>query len=239
MTEQKTSSIYLSKTIYLIFDICHNGFVVIDMRIEGETSMKIGYVRVSTKDQNTERQVRKMIDLGVEERYIFIDKQSGKDFNRPQYQAMRLVIREGDLLYLDSLDLLGRDYDGVIAEWKYISREVNADIVVLENETLFDSRKFKTMGDLGRLMEDQFLSLLSYVAEQERKKTKQRQAEGIEVAQQNGVKFGRPKQQISDMFGDVYDEWKAGNITAVESMKRLDMKPNTFYRRVKEYEKCL
>lgn len=198
--------------------------------------MKLGYVRVSTKEQNTERQLKKMYELGIEERYIFVDKQSGKDFNRPQYQAMRLVIREGDLLYLDALDRLGRDYDGIIAEWKYITREMNADIVVLENESLFDSRKFKTMGDLGKLLEDQFLSMLSYVAEQERKKTKQRQAEGIEVALKKGVKFGRPKQEINEMFLVVYKLWKAGNITATEGMKRLDMRPNTFYRRVKEYE---
>ncbi|MCI3920400.1 recombinase family protein [Paenibacillus sp. TRM 82003] len=198
--------------------------------------MKLGYVRVSTKEQNTERQLVKMRELGIEERYTFVDKQSGKDFDRPQYQAMRLVIREGDILYLDALDRLGRDYDGIIREWKYITREVNADIIVLENESLFDSRKFKTMGDLGKLLEDQFLSMLSYVAEQERKKTKQRQAEGIAVALDNGVRFGRPKQEIDDAFRAAYDEWKSGNITATEAMKRLGMKPNTFYRRVKEYE---
>lgn len=132
--------------------------------------MKLGYAHVSAKDQNPERQLKKFRDLEIEERYIFIDKQSGKDFNRPQYQGMLLIIREGDLLYLDALDRLGRDYDGIIREWKYITRDLNADIVVLENETLFDSRKFRSMGDLGKLMEDQFLSLLSYVAEQERKK---------------------------------------------------------------------
>lgn len=198
--------------------------------------MKVGYVRVSARDQNTERQLKKMRELGIEERYIFVDKQSGKDFNRPQYQAMRLIIRGGDLLFLDALDRLGRDYDGIIREWKYITRELNADIVVLENETLFDSRKFRSMGDLGKLMEDQFLSLLSYVAEQERKKNKQRQAEGIEVAKNSGVKFGRRKQEINADFIRVYGEWKSGSITAMEGMKRLDLKPNTFYRRVKEYE---
>ncbi|KUP26188.1 recombinase family protein [Paenibacillus sp. DMB5] len=197
--------------------------------------MQLGYVRVSTKEQNTERQLIKMRALGIEERYIFVDKASGKDFDRPKYQALRLMIREGDLLYLDALDRLGRDYDGIISEWKYITREVGADIVVLENETLFDSRKFKTMGDIGKLLEDQFLSMLSYVAEQERKKNKQRQAEGIAVAVAAGVKFGRPKQEITDDFRAVYDEWKSGNITATEAMKQLGMKPNTFYRRVKEY----
>lgn len=198
--------------------------------------MKLGYARVSTKEQNPERQLKKFRELGIDERYIFIDKQSGKDFNRPQYQGMLLIIREGDLLYLDALDRLGRDYDGIIREWKYITRNLNADIVVLENETLFDSRKFRSMGDLGKLMEDQFLSLLSYVAEQERRKNKQRQAEGIEVAKNNGVRFGRRKYEINEDFIQVYEMWKSGMITATEGMKRLNLKPNTFYRRVKEYE---
>lgn len=149
---------------------------------------------------------------------------------------MLLIIREGDLLYLDALDRLGRDYDDIIREWKYITRDLNADIVVLENEILFDSRKLRSMGDLGKLMEDQFLSLLSYVAEQERKKNKQRQAEGIEMAKNNGVRFGRRKYEINEVFIQVYDEGKSGLNTATEGMKSLDLKPNTFYRRVKEYE---
>lgn len=179
--------------------------------------VKLGYVRVSTKDQNTERQLKKMIDLGIEDRYIFVDKQSGKDFNRPQYQALRLVIREGDLLYLDALDRLGRDYDGIITEWKFITREINADIIVFENEALFDSRKFKSMGDMGKLMEDQFLSLLAYVGEQERKKIKQRQAEGIAVAKENGKHLGRPKVTLVTLGKEqrkqletLYPQWKAG-----------------------------
>lgn len=142
--------------------------------------MKIAYGRVSTKEQNVERQLLKFRELGIEERFVFVDKQSGKDFDRPRYQAMRLMLREGDLVYVDALDRLGRDYDGIIAEWKYITREIGADIVCLDNEILFDSRKFKTMGDFGKVMEDQFLSLLAYVAEQERKKNRSRQAEGIE-----------------------------------------------------------
>ncbi|MBU8763727.1 recombinase family protein [Micrococcus luteus] len=198
--------------------------------------MEMAYARVSAKDQNPERQLVKFRELGIDERYIFMDKQSGKDFDRPRYQAMRLMIREGDLIYLDALDRLGRDYDGIIREWKYITREIQADIVVLENQTLFDSRKFRTMGDFGKVMEDQFLSLLSYVAEQERKKNRQRQAEGIEVARKEGVKFGRPKQQIDANFIRIYDQWKSDAITATAAMKLLGMKSNTFYRRVKEYE---
>ncbi|MGK9250746.1 recombinase family protein [Paenibacillus humicus] len=198
--------------------------------------MKLGYGRVSAKDQNPERQLVKFRELGIEDRFIFVDKQSGKDFDRPRYQAMRLMIREGDLVYIDALDRLGRDYDGIISEWKYITREIGADIVCLDNETLFDSRKFKTMGDFGKVMEDQFLSLLAYVAEQERKKNRLRQAEGIEVARADGVTFGRPKQEIDDKFVQAYKEWKAGTLTATTAMKQIGMKKPTFYRRVKEYE---
>ncbi|MDQ0047011.1 DNA invertase Pin-like site-specific DNA recombinase [Paenibacillus polymyxa] len=198
--------------------------------------MKLAYGRVSAKDQNPERQLVKFRELKIDERYIFVDKLSGKNFNRPRYQAMRLMIREGDLIYIDALDRLGRDYDGIIDEWKYITREVGADIICLDNETLFDSRKFKTMGDLGKLLENQFLSMLAYVAAQERLKNKQRQSEGIEVAKAAGVKFGRPKQEITAEFARVYDKWKSGAIKAVEAMKELGMKNRTFYRRVKEYE---
>lgn len=201
--------------------------------------MEMGYGRVSAKDQNPERQLLKFREIGIDERYIFVDKLSGKDFNRPRYQAMRLMIREGDLIYIDALDRLGRDYDGIIAEWKYITRELKADIVCLDNETLFDSRKFRTMGDFGKVMEDQFLSLLAYVAEQERKKNRQRQAEGIEVAKADGVKFGRPKREIDEVFTQVYKEWKSGSITATSAMKHLSMKHRTFYRRINEYEKSL
>ncbi|ALP39391.1 recombinase (plasmid) [Paenibacillus sp. IHB B 3084] len=198
--------------------------------------MKIAYGRVSAKDQNPERQLIKFRALGVEERNIFVDKQSGKNFDRPYYQAMRLMIRAGDLIYLDALDRLGRDYDGIIREWQYITQEIGADIVCLDNETLFDSRKFRAMGDIGKVLETQFLSILAYVAEQERKKNRQRQTEGIEVAKAAGVKFGRPKQNITPEFIRVYNHWKSGAIKAVEAMRELDMKNRTFYRRVKEYE---
>ncbi|AOZ94895.1 recombinase family protein [Paenibacillus crassostreae] len=198
--------------------------------------MKLAYGRVSAKDQNETRQLIKFRELGIEERFIFVDKLSGKDFNRPQYQVMRQMIREGDLVYIDALDRLGRDYDGIMKEWKYITRELNADIICLDNETLFNSQSFRVMGDFGKVMEDQFLSLLAYVAEQERKKNRQRQAEGIEVAKADGVKFGRPKIVIDEDFIQVYQEWKSGEITAVAAMQRVNMKHRTFYRRVKEYE---
>lgn len=133
--------------------------------VRGETNMAIiyGYTRVSTKEQNEQRQLHKMLERGVEARRIFVDKASGKDFDRPQYQLMRKVLGDGSVVYMDTLDHMGRNYDEVIVEWKYITRKLKTDIIVLENESLFDSRKFREMGDMGRLMEDKFLSLLSYV----------------------------------------------------------------------------
>ncbi len=198
--------------------------------------MLLGYIRVSSKDQNIDRQLKKMQDLDIPERYIFIDKQSGKNFERPKYQAMKNIIREGDVIYIDALDRLGRDYDGIIGEWKYVTRELNADIVILENEALFDSRKFKAMGDMGKLMEDQFLSLLSYVAEQERLKIRKRQSEGFAIAKAKGKKLGRRKIEVDQNFQRLYNMWRAGEITAVQAMGELDMKKSSFYRRVKELE---
>lgn len=205
--------------------------------------MKIGYVRVSSIGQNTDRQLEKMKRMGIQDRFLFVDVQSGKDFDREKYQAMKLVIREGDIVYFDALDRLGRDYDGIIREWKEITRTLGADIVVLENETLFDSRKFKQMGDMGKLMEDQFLSLLSYVADQERKKIKQRQAEGIAVAKAKGKHLGRPKMAVGTLTKDqkatldtLFPKWKNDEITAVEFMEQLKVKKTSFYKLIKEYE---
>jgi len=195
----------------------------------------IGYGRVSAKDKNPELQLVKFRELGIEDRYIFIDKQSGKDYDRSRYQDMRQIIRDGDLVYLDALDLLGRDYEEIIQEWKYITHEVGADIVCLDYETLFDSRNFKVM-DCGKAIEDQFLRLLTYVGKQERKKNGHRQAEGIDNARAEGVTFGRPRKEIDDRFLKVYQNWKAGFITATDAMRQIDMKRTTFYRRVKEIE---
>ena len=200
-------------------------------------SKTMGYCRVSSIDQNETRQVLKMKTLNIELKYFFIDKQSGKDLNRPEYQLMRRFCEEGELIYIpNSFTPDGENYDDIITEWKYLTRIVNADIICLDNETLFDSRKFKSMGDIGKLMEDQFLSLLSYVAEQERKKIKQRQAEGIAIAKSKGKYKGRKKIEINYKFENIYTKWKNGEITAVKAMELLELKRNTFYRRVKEYE---
>ncbi|PFZ68141.1 recombinase [Bacillus toyonensis] len=205
-----------------------------------------GYIRVSTKDQNEQRQLHKMMERGVEARRIFVDKASGRHFDRPQYQLLRKILSTSDIVYIDALDRMGRNYDEVISEWKYITRELQADIVVLENETLFDSRKFREMGDMGRLMEDQFLSLLSYVADQERKKIHQRQAEGIAIAKSKGKHLGRPPLNLSTLdqkqlyiIEGTFPKWKNREITSVQFMGLLELKKNTFYKILKEYEKHL
>lgn len=205
-----------------------------------------GYIRVSSKDQNIDRQVHKMLEKGVEERKLFIDEMSGKNFNRPHYQTLRRILNEGELVYIDALDRLGRNYDEVIKEWKYITREINADIVILENETLFDSRKFKEMGDIGKVMEDQFLSLLAYVAEQERKKIKRRQREGIEMARKKGKHLGRPPftldsltEKQKETLKKYFEKWKNKKIKSVELMEMLNLKKSTFYKVMKQYEERL
>ena len=157
-----------------------------------------GYIRVSAKDQNEARQTEKMLALGVKERYLFTEKQSGKDFERPVYQTMCKMLRDGDLLYIDSIDRLGRNYEAIKEEWRRLTREIGADVVALDMPDLFDSRKFRAQGDVGKLLEDQMLSLLAWVAEQERKKILTRQREGIEIAKREGKYKGRKPVEVPD-----------------------------------------
>ena len=197
--------------------------------------MNIGYTRVSSKTQSLARQLEEMRKLGIEDRFLFRDIASGKDFKRDGYQAMKNVIREGDCLYIDALDRLGRDYDQIIEEWKYITRTIKCDIVALDNSALFDSRKFREMGELGKLMEDQFLSLLAYVADNERKKTLRRQKHGIETAKKAGVKFGRPL-SITDweLFDRTARRWEKGEITAAQACRITGAKKTSWYKYTKE-----
>lgn len=154
--------------------------------------MKYGYVRVSSKDQNPERQIKKMLETGIEKKDIFVDRASGKDLNREQYQKLMSEIKYGDEIVIDSIDRLGRDYDDVTIEWRRITREVGCDIKALDLD-FFDSAKFRAMGDMGKCVEDMLLSLLAYVAQTERKKLKQRQAEGIAIAKAEGKYKGKQK----------------------------------------------
>lgn len=196
--------------------------------------MELGYVRISTKTQNLARQLETMKKLGIEDRFIFRDVASGKDFERPGYLAMKNVLREGDCLYIDALDRLGRDYDAIISEWKHITRELRCDIVALDNAALFDSRKFREMGELGKLMEDQFLSLLAYVADTERKKTLRRQKEGIETAKKAGVRFGRPSSVTDwELFDRTAKRWEAGEISAAEACRITGCRKTSWYKYTK------
>lgn len=199
------------------------------------------YIRVSTVDQNEKRQIETMKQLGVLEENMFIDKASGKNTDRPLYQKMRGIIRENDLIFMDDLDRLGRNYDDVIAEWKYFTRTIKADIVITSNAELFDSRKFKQMGDIGKLLEDQFLSMLAFVADQERKKLRRRQTEGIAIAKKEGKYKGRKAKLVPG--GDEEVRMNAiiaayeNGVSISDIRKTYRVGTGTIYKLVKEYSK--
>jgi DNA invertase Pin-like site-specific DNA recombinase len=194
---------------------------------------KIGYVRVSSKDQNEGRQLAALKELGISERDIFIDKQSGKDFDRPEYTTLKRSLRRGDVLYIHELDRLGRNKNAILKEWNEITQEIGADIIVL-NMPLLDTTKYKD--SVGTFVADLVLQILSWIAEEERKKIRSRQAEGIANAKAQGVELGRPKAAIDDKFIDAYNRWKAKEITAVQAMKDAEVGKTTFYKLVKQYE---
>ncbi|WP_195336804.1 recombinase family protein [Paraclostridium bifermentans] len=196
---------------------------------------KFFYARISTKDQNLERQIVEAKKLGIDESYIFLEVASGKDFKRPEYQLLKRMLREGDVLYIKSLDRLGRNKQMILDEWNELVKVKKVDIVILDMP-LLDTTKYKDMNGLENLISDIILQLLSYMAEDERLRTKERQREGIKIAREKGIKFGRRKIDPGEKFEEVYQEWKSGQITAVKAMEMLGLKSNTFYRRVKEYE---
>lgn len=191
------------------------------------------YCRVSSTDQNEDRQVEAMLELGINERDIFIDKCSGKNFDRPQYQALKLQLREGDVLVIKSIDRLGRNYKQICEEWRGIVRDIKANIKVVDMPILDTTR---TDGLIGEVISDIVLQLLGYVAEQERAFIKQRQAEGIKLAKEKGKRLGKPPIQYPDNWSEVYTIWKSGSITAREAMKRLNLKPTSFYKLAKNYK---
>ena len=191
------------------------------------------YCRVSSTDQNEDRQVEAMLELGINERDIFIDKCSGKDFDRPQYKALKLQLREGDVLVIKSIDRLGRNYKQICEEWREIVRDIKANIKVVDMPILDTTR---TDGLIGEVISDIVLQLLGYVAEQERAFIKQRQAEGIKLAKEKGKRLGKPPIQYPENWQDVYKIWKSGSLTAREAMKRLNLKPTSFYKLAKYYK---
>ncbi len=191
------------------------------------------YVRVSTIDQNEDRQLIAMEQAGVPKKNIFIDKQSGKDFNRPNYKRLVKKMREGDLLYVLSIDRLGRNYEEIQNQWRIITKEKKVDIVVIDMP-LLDTRRDKNL--LGTFISDMVLQLLSFVAQNERETTKIRQAQGIAAAKARGVKFGRPMKNVSDEFADEVERWAKKEIPLEEILQKYGICKATFYRRLKEME---
>lgn len=193
-----------------------------------------GYMRVSSKEQNEDRQKIALTEMGVPENNIYMDKQSDKDFERTQYKRLLRKLNENSVLYIKSIDRLGRNYGELNEQWRIITKEKKADIVVIDMP-LLDTRREKNL--LGTFISDVVLALLSYVAENERTNIKQRQAEGIAAAKARGVKFGRPPLPIPQNFYQMHKDWRAGKITIEEAAKACNMCPKTFYSKAVKYEK--
>ena len=193
-----------------------------------------GYMRVSSKEQNEDRQKIALTEMGVPEKNIYMDKQSGKDFERTQYKRLLRKLNENSVLYIKSIDRLGRNYGELNEQWRIITKEKKAYIVVIDMP-LLDTRREKNL--LGTFISDVVLALLSYVAENERTNIKQRQAEGIAAAKARGVKFGRPPLPIPQNFYQMHKDWRAGKITIEEAAKACNMCPKTFYSKAVKYEK--
>ena len=192
---------------------------------------KYGYVRVSSTDQNEDRQMIDMQNLGIDNKNIFVDKQSGKDFNRPEYQRLFSALKKGDLLYIKSIDRLGRNYKEIIEQWQMLTKDMEVDVVVIDMP-LLDTRTAKDL--LGTFIADLVLQVLSFVAQNERENIKKRQEEGIRAAKLRGVEFGRPIKKAPDNFDVLIKQWKKGKLSADEVAKMCDMSIATFYRRLRE-----
>ena len=195
-----------------------------------------GYVRVSSKDQNEGRQIIAMEEVNVPEENIYVDKQSGKDFNRPKYKALVRKLREDDLLYIKSIDRLGRNYDEILDQWRVLTKVKKVDIAVIDMP-LLDTRKGKDL--MGTFIADLVLQLLSFISESERKNIKERQREGIEAAKIRGVKFGRPRKPLPENFDQLYNLWKTKEKSAAEIARQCDITPATFYNRAKKMKQEL
>jgi DNA invertase Pin-like site-specific DNA recombinase len=198
------------------------------------------YIRVSSNDQNEARQLKEIQDLGINERDIFIDKESGKDFNRPQYKALKQCLRVGDLLYIKSIDRFGRNSKEIKKEWEEITQDIKADIKVLDMP-LLDTTKYKDQ--LGTFVSELVLQVLSFVAERERENIRTRQAEGIAIAKERGRHLGRPKLDLDSLskkqrmdLEKNYQVWKDNVITGVQFATILELKKNSFYKIIKQYE---
>lgn len=192
-----------------------------------------GYVRVSTREQNEDRQLIAMREYRIPRNNIYIDKQSGKDFERPKYQRLLKRLRKDDLLYIKSIDRLGRNYEEILEQWRVLTKEKGVDIVVLDMPML-DTRRGKDL--MGTFLSDIVLQVLSFVAENERTNIRQRQAEGIAAAKQRGVKFGRPEIPPPENFEEMYTAWLNKKITLREAAAACDMPLGTFYSKIRRAE---
>jgi len=187
--------------------------------------MIYGYIRVSTRDQNEDRQIIALGEAGIPEKNILIDKQSGKDFDRPGYRRLCRKVKPGDILFIKSIDRLGRNYNEILEQWRYLTKEKRIDIVVLDMP-LLDTRKDKDL--IGELIADIVLQLLSYVAQTEREFIRQRQAEGIAAAKARGVRFGRKPLPVPPEFGAVYMQWQSKSLSARKAGQILGVSHITF-----------
>lgn len=192
-----------------------------------------GYIRVSSKDQKEDRQQIALKEVGVELQNIYVDKQSGKDFNRPQYKKMLRKLKKDDLLYIKSIDRLGRNYEEILQQWRILTKDKGVDIVVLDMP-LLDTRRGKDL--MGTFLSDIVLQVLSFVAENERTNIKQRQAEGIAAAKAQGIKFGRPPLPLPDNFYEVHKAWRNKKITLKQAAAACNMPVGTFYGKARKFE---
>lgn len=184
-----------------------------------------GYIRVSTKEQNEDRQIIALSTFDIPKRNLYIDKQSGKDFERPAYRRLLARLREGDLLFVKSIDRLGRNYEEIIEQWKIITRDIGADISILDMP-LLDTRRDKDL--LGTFISDIVLQVLSFVSQTERESIRQRQAEGIAAAKARGVKFGRPALPIHERFEELHHRWIDGEINSRAAAREMEVSQRTF-----------
>lgn len=189
------------------------------------------YIRVSSQEQNEDRQVIAMRRRNIPESHIYMDKMSGKDFNRPQYQRLISVMSEGDILYIQSIDRLGRSYEEIQNQWRILTKEKRIDICVIDMP-LLDTRNGRDL--MGTFIADLVLQILSFVAQNERENIKERQAQGIEAAKMRGVKFGRPEVPLPIDFQLIVADWKRGKITVKDAIEKSGMSESTFYRRVRK-----
>lgn len=196
---------------------------------------KYAYIRISSQDQHEDRQLSAICNLNIPQANIYLDKQSGKDFQRPQYQKLLTKLSPGDLLYILSIDRLGRNYTEVQEEWRTLTKQIGIDICVIDMP-LLDTRKGKDL--MGAFIADLVLQILSFAAENERINIKERQRQGIAAAKARGVKFGRPAIDLPNNFREVVTKWTAKKISLDEALCCTNMKKSTFYRKARELGSC-